>query len=278
MRLIPYPPGIIIGGEIIFKGKDILKVSEAEIRHIRGNEIAMVFQEPTTSLNPTLNIKRQIAETIKLHRRLNDREAAKEAVKLLKLVGIPDPEKRISDYPHQFSGGMQQRIMIAMALSCNPDLLIADEPTTAVDVTVQAQLMEVLNNLRNQFGTSLIIITHNLGVVARYADKVEVMYAGRLVESGPTDVIYDEPRHPYTIGLIASVPRLDLPRKHGLKAIRGLPPNLAALPRNMCPFAVRCDYAIQKCFEQRPELEEMKPDHVAACFRCHELPQLTKVS
>jgi oligopeptide transport system ATP-binding protein len=278
MRLIPYPPGIIIGGEIIFKGKDILKVSEAEMRHIRGNEIAMVFQEPTTSLNPTLSIKRQIAETIKLHRRLNDREAAKEAVNLLKLVGIPDPEKRISDYPHQFSGGMQQRIMIAMALSCNPALLIADEPTTAVDVTVQAQLMELLNNLREQLGTSLIIITHNLGVVARYADKVVVMYAGRLVESGLTDVIYDEPRHPYTIGLIASVPRLDLPRKHGLNAIRGNPPNLVSLPRNMCPFVVRCNYAIQKCHEQRPELQEMGPDHVAACFRSHELPQLTKES
>jgi oligopeptide transport system ATP-binding protein len=173
---------------------------------------------------------------------------------------------------------MQQRIMIAMALSCNPSLLIADEPTTAVDVTVQAQLMELLNNLREQLGTSLIIITHNLGVVARYADKVVVMYAGRLVESGPTDVIYDEPRHPYTIGLIASVPRLDLPRKHGLNAIRGNPPNLVSLPRNICPFVVRCNYAIQKCHEQRPELEEMGPDHVAACFRSHELPQLTKES
>jgi oligopeptide transport system ATP-binding protein len=278
MRLIPYPPGVIVGGEIIFKGKDILKVSEAEMRHIRGNEIAMVFQEPTTSLNPTLNIKRQVAEAIKLHRGLNKSEVDIEAVKLLKMVGIPDPEKRISDYPHQFSGGMQQRIMIAMALSCNPALLIADEPTTAVDVTVQAQLMEVLNNLRNQFGTSLIIITHNLGVVARYADKVEVMYAGRLVESGPTDIIYDEPKHPYTIGLISSVPRLDLPRKHGLNAIRGLPPNLASLPRNMCPFVVRCDYAIQKCHEQRPELEEIGPDHVVACFRSHELPQLTRMS
>ncbi len=278
MRLIPYPPGIIVGGEIIFKGRDILKVSEAEMRRIRGNEIAMVFQEPTTSLNPVLSIKKQVAETIKLHRGLTNREAADEAVKLLKLVGIPDPEKRISDYPFQFSGGMQQRIMIAMALSCNPALLIADEPTTAVDVTVQAQLMEVLNNLRTQFGTSVIIITHNLGVVARYADKVEVMYAGRLVESGPTDVIYDEPKHPYTIGLIASVPRLDLPRKRGLSAIRGLPPNLASLKRNMCPFAVRCDYAIQKCREQRPELEEMGPDHVAACFRSHELSQLTKVA
>jgi len=278
MRLIPYPPGIIIGGEIIFKGKDILKVSEAEMRHIRGNEIAMVFQEPTTSLNPTLSIKRQIAEPKKLHRRLNDREATKEAVELLKLVGIPDPEKRITDYPHQFSGGMQQRIMIAMALSCNPALLIADEPTTAVDVTVQAQLMELLNNLRDHFGTSLIIITHNLGVVARYADKVVVMYAGRLVESGPTDVIYDQPRHPYTIGLIASVPRLDLPRKHGLNAIRGNPPNLVSLPRNMCPFLVRCNYAIQKCHEQRPELEEVGLDHFAACFRSHELPQLMKVS
>ncbi len=278
MRLIPYPPGVIVGGEIIFKGKDILKVSEAEMRHIRGNEIAMVFQEPTTSLNPVLSINKQVAETVKLHRGLDKTEAAAEAVKLLKLVGIPDPEKRISDYPHQFSGGMQQRIMIAMALSCNPALLIADEPTTAVDVTVQAQLMEVLNNLRKQFGTSVIIITHNLGVVARYADKVEVMYAGRLVEAGPTDVIYDEPRHPYTVGLIKSVPRLDLPRKQGLSAIRGLPPNLVSLAKNICPFVSRCNFAIQKCREQRPELEAMGPDHVAACFRSHELAELIKVN
>jgi oligopeptide transport system ATP-binding protein len=276
MRLIPYPPGIIVGGEIIFDGQDVLKLSEAEMRHIRGNRIAMVFQEPTTSLNPVLNIKKQLSETLRLHRGLDKKTATEESFKLLKLVGIPDPEKRLLDYPHQFSGGMQQRIMIAIALSCNPALLIADEPTTAVDVTVQAQLLEVLNNLRTQFGTSVIIITHNLGVVARYADSVQVMYAGRLVESGPTDVIYSEPRHPYTIGLIASVPRLDLARKRGLSAIDGLPPNLARLSRNVCPFSPRCKFAIQKCREQRPELEEAEPGHFAACFRSHEIAQLVE--
>jgi oligopeptide/dipeptide ABC transporter ATP-binding protein len=276
MRLIPYPPGIIVGGEIIFDGQDVLKLSEAEMRHIRGNRIAMVFQEPTTSLNPVLNIKKQLSETLRLHRGLDKKTATEESFKLLKLVGIPDPEKRLLDYPHQFSGGMQQRIMIAIALSCNPALLIADEPTTSVDVTVQAQLLEVLNNLRTQFGTSVIIITHNLGVVARYADSVQVMYAGRLVESGPTDVIYSEPRHPYTIGLIASVPRLDLPRKRGLSAIDGLPPNLARLSRNVCPFSPRCKFAIQKCREQRPELEEAGPGHFAACFRSHEIAQLVE--
>jgi oligopeptide transport system ATP-binding protein len=276
MRLIPYPPGIIVGGEIIFDGQDVLKLSEAEMRHIRGNRIAMVFQEPTTSLNPVLSIKKQLSETLRLHRGLDKKTATEESFKLLKLVGIPDPEKRLMDYPHQFSGGMQQRIMIAIALSCNPALLIADEPTTAVDVTVQAQLLEVLNNLRTQFGTSVIIITHNLGVVARYADSVQVMYAGRLVESGPTDVIYSEPRHPYTIGLIASVPRLDLARKRGLSAIDGLPPNLARLSRNVCPFSPRCKFAIQKCREQRPELEEAGPGHFAACFRSHEIAQLVE--
>ena len=276
MRLIPYPPGIIVGGEIIFDGRDILKLSEAEMRHIRGNRIAMVFQEPTTSLNPVLSIKRQLSETLRLHRGLDKKTATEESFKLLKLVGIPDPEKRLLDYPHQFSGGMQQRIMIAIALSCNPALLIADEPTTAVDVTVQAQLLEVLNNLRTQFGTSVIIITHNLGVVARYADSVQVMYAGRLVESGPTDAIYNEPRHPYTIGLIASVPRLDLPRKRGLSVINGLPPDLARLSRNICPFSPRCKFAIEKCRQQRPELEEAGPSHVAACFRSHEIAQLVE--
>jgi len=206
MRLIPYPPGIIVGGEIIFEGRDLLKVSEEEIRHIRGNRIAMVFQEPTTSLNPVLTVKRQLTETLELHRGLDRPAAVDEAVRLLKLVGIPDAERRVNDYPHQFSGGMQQRIMIAMALSCNPSLLIADEPTTSVDVTVQAQLLEIMNNLRKQFGSAVIIITHNLGVVARYVDYVNVMYAGRLVEAGPTEVIYGQPRHPYTIGLINSVP------------------------------------------------------------------------
>jgi oligopeptide transport system ATP-binding protein len=276
MRLIPYPPGIIVGGEIFFDGKDLLKVSEEEIRHVRGNRIAMVFQEPTTSLNPVLTVSRQLSEALQLHRGIDLKSATEEAAKLLKLVGIPDSEKRISDYPHQFSGGMQQRIMIAMALSCNPALLIADEPTTSVDVTVQAQLLEVINNLRTQFGTAVIIITHNLGVVARYADSVNVMYAGRLMETGPTDAIYNEPKHPYTVGLIASVPRLDLPRQRNLSVIEGLPPNLARLSKNMCPFAPRCRLAIAKCREQRPELEVAGKDHLSACFRMNEVRQLVE--
>jgi len=276
MRLIPYPPGIIVGGEIIFDGKDLLKVSEEEIRHIRGNRIAMIFQEPTTSLNPVLTVSRQLSESLELHRGLDKSAAAEEAMKLLRLVGIPDAERRVSDYPHQFSGGMQQRIMIAMALSCNPALLIADEPTTSVDVTVQAQLLEIINNLRTQFGTAVIIITHNLGVVARYVDRVNVMYAGRLVESGPTDVIYGEPQHPYTVGLIASVPRLDLPRKRGLSVIPGLPPNLARLSPTICAFSSRCKYAIDKCKQERPALEQVGKDHYAACFRSSEVRHLVE--
>jgi len=276
MRLIPYPPGIIVGGEIIFEGRDLLKVSEEEIRHIRGNRIAMVFQEPTTSLNPVLTVKRQLTETLELHRGLDRQAAVDEAVRLLKLVGIPDADRRVNDYPHQFSGGMQQRIMIAMALSCNPSLLIADEPTTSVDVTVQAQLLEIMNNLRKQFGSAVIIITHNLGVVARYVDYVNVMYAGRLVESGPTEVIYGQPRHPYTIGLINSVPRLDLPPKRGLYVIPGLPPNLARLPRTICAFSPRCQYAISKCQEQRPDLEQVGDDQYAACFRSKEIRELVE--
>ncbi len=274
MRLIPYPPGIIVGGEVIFDGRDILKVSEDEIRKIRGNRIAMVFQEPTTSLNPVLTVSRQLSEALELHRGLDKAHASEEAAKLLRLVGIPDAERRVQDYPHQFSGGMQQRIMIAMALSCDPALLIADEPTTSVDVTVQAQLLEVINNLRSQFGTAVIIITHNLGVVARYADSVNVMYAGRLAERGPTDEIYNRPRHPYTVGLIASVPRLDLPRRRDLSVIEGLPPNLARLPRTQCAFASRCKLVVAKCREQRPELEQVGKDHWTACFRNKDVQQL----
>ncbi len=274
MRLIPYPPGIIVGGEVFFDGKDILKVSEDEIRHIRGNRIAMVFQEPTTSLNPVLTVSRQLSEALELHRGLDKVHASEEAAKLLRLVGIPDSERRVHDYPHQFSGGMQQRIMIAMALSCNPSLLIADEPTTSVDVTVQAQLLEVINNLRTQFGTAVIIITHNLGVVARYADAVCVMYAGRLAERGQTDDIYNRPRHPYTVGLIASVPRLDLPRRRDLSVIEGLPPNLARLPRAQCAFASRCKLVVAKCREQRPELEQVGKDHWSACFRHNDVQQM----
>jgi oligopeptide transport system ATP-binding protein len=278
MRLIPYPPGIIVGGEILFEGKDLLKISDQEIRNIRGNRIAMVFQEPTNSLNPVLNIKRQLTESLEVHRGLKGEKASEEATNLLKLVGIPNPERRILDYPYQFSGGMQQRIMIAMALSCNPALLIADEPTTSVDVTVQAQLLEVINNLRAKFGTAVIIITHNLGVVARYADTVQVMYAGRLVEGGTTDDIYINPAHPYTIGLIRSVPRLDLPRKGSLNTIEGLPPNLIRLSKTVCPFNDRCAYKIDKCIQERPELEEISPGHVVACFRNHEIKQLVEAS
>ncbi|MFC1873708.1 ABC transporter ATP-binding protein [Chloroflexota bacterium] len=275
LRLIPYPPGVIIGGEIIFKGRDLLKVSEEEIRQIRGNDIAMVFQEPTTSLNPVLSVNLQLSEALELHRGLNKRESREEAIKLLKLVGIPDASKRVDDYPYQFSGGMQQRIMIAMALSCNPELLIADEPTTSLDCTVQAQLLEIVDNLRSQFGTAVIIITHNLGVVARYVDRVNVMYAGRLVESGRTADIYAEPSHPYTMGLLASVPRLDLPRTRNLSVIPGLPPNLARLPRG-CNFQVRCNYATDECNESKPELVKIGEGHYAACFKTEEVRQLVR--
>ena len=270
MRLIPYPPGIIVGGEVIFQGQDLLQASEEEMRRIRGNHIAMIFQEPMTSLNPVLTISRQLSEALELHRGMDKKTAAEEAVKLLKLVGMPDPETRVNGYPHQFSGGMQQRIMIAMALSCNPELLIADEPTTSVDVTVQAQLLELLNGLRAQFGTSVIIITHNLGVVARYADRVNVMYAGQLVETAPTDILYGEPKHPYTMGLLGSVPRLDLARKRKLSVVEGLPPNLARLPKG-CAFCPRCYLAIDRCREEKPELEEVGENHYSACFRSGEV-------
>ena len=276
MRLIPYPPGVIVGGEILFAGQDLLKVSEEKMRSIRGNRIAMVFQEPMTSLNPVLTVGRQIAESLELHRRLDRQSALEEAVKLLKQVGIPAAERRVNDYPYQFSGGMQQRIMVAMALSCSPALLIADEPTTSVDVTVQAQLMELVNNLRADFGTAVVLITHNLGVVARFADHVNVMYAGRLVESGPTEDIYARPRHPYTGGLIASVPRLDLPRDRSLHVIPGLPPDLCRLPRNICAFAPRCEFAVKRCTDERPELEQVGDKHYVACFRHEEMETLLR--
>ena len=265
LRLIPYPPGVIEGGEIVFKGEDLLQVSEERMREIRGNRIAMVFQEPTTSLNPVLTVGRQISESLELHRGMDKESARSESIKLLQLVGIPDPERRIKDYPHQFSGGMQQRIMIAMALSCDPELLIADEPTTSLDVTVQAQLLEIIANLRAELGTAVLIITHNLGVVARYVDRVNVMYAGSLVETGPTETIYAESMHPYTLGLLASVPRLDSPRKVAPRVIQGLPPNMAHLPTGCC-FSPRCDYAMAECREERPVLERVGEDHYRACF------------
>jgi oligopeptide transport system ATP-binding protein len=265
LRLIPYPPGIIVGGEIMFKGEDLLQATEERMRDIRGNRIAMVFQEPTTSLNPVLTVGRQISESLELHRGLDKEEATKEAVRLLDLVGIPDAEQRVKDHPHQFSGGMQQRIMIAMALSCDPEILIADEPTTSLDVTVQAQVLEVLDKMREEFGTAVMIITHNLGVVARYVDRVNVMYAGNLVETGPTETIYAEPKHPYTLGLLASVPRLDAAEKVVPKVIKGLPPNMAKLPPG-CAFAPRCDYAMDRCRAEKPPLEKVGEEHYRACF------------
>ncbi|HWU36944.1 MAG TPA: ABC transporter ATP-binding protein, partial [Candidatus Acidoferrum sp.] len=255
MRLIPYPPGIIVGGEILFEGRDLLRLSEEEMRKIRGNQIAMVFQEPTTSLNPSLTVRRQLSESLELHRGLDSEASSREAVRLLEVVGIPDAKKRVRDYPYQFSGGMQQRIMIAMAISCNPALLIADEPTTSLDVTVQAQLLEMIDSLKSRFGMAVMIITHNLGVVARYVDRVNVMYAGRLVESGATDAIFGRPLHPYTLGLLQSVPRLDLPRNRQLSVIQGLPPNLARLPGG-CAFHPRCSFVLDRCRKVRPSLEE----------------------
>ena len=219
MRLIPDPPGKIIDGEILFDGEDVLKVDLDDMREIRGGKMSMVFQEPMTSLNPVLTVERQLSETLQLHKEMSRSEAAKEAVNLLERVGIPDPESRVKQYPHQFSGGMRQRVMIAMALSCNPRLIIADEPTTALDVTIQAQILELMKSLTTEFGVALIIITHNLGVVARYADRVNIMYGGKIIERGTAQEIYADPKHPYTRGLLKSVPRLDLPRTDKLLSL-----------------------------------------------------------
>src|SRR4028118_2417664 len=231
MRLIPNPPGKIAGGQILFDGEDLLDKNEEEMRRIRGNRIAMIFQDPMTSLNPVLTIGRQITESLELHMKMTGREARNRAAELLAMVGIPSPEKRLDDYPHQFSGGMRQRVVIAMGLSCNPDLLIADEPTTALGVTIQAQILELINTLKEELGMAIIIITHDLGVVARMADRVNVMYAGKIVEDGPTEKIFGDPRMPYTIGLLQSIPRLDEARGHCLNPIRGRPRALPARPR-----------------------------------------------
>ena len=269
LRLIPYPPGVIEGGEILFKNEDLLKVSEERMREIRGNKIAMVFQEPTTSLNPVLKVGRQISESLELHQKIDKAQAIKKSIELLELVKIPDAAKRVNDFPHQFSGGMQQRIMIAIALSCEPEILIADEPTTSLDVTVQAQLLELLGELRNKLGTSVIIITHNLGVVARYVDRVNVMYAGNLIETAPTETLYAQPKHPYTIGLLESVPRLDTPKKEIPRVIKGLPPNLANLPPG-CAFSPRCEHVMDICKEKKPDLVKSGKDHFTRCYLAYD--------
>ena len=244
------------------------------MRNIRGNKIAMVFQEPMTSLNPVLTIGRQLTETLELHLGLTKEQSRARAAELLQLVGIPDADNRLRDYPHQFSGGMRQRVMIAMALSCNPRLIIADEPTTALDVTIQAQILELMQDLAAQFGTAMIIITHNLGVVARYAHRVIVMYAGKIIETGNAREIYHNPSHPYTMGLLASVPRLDEGERTRLEAIEGLPPNLVNMPGG-CSFAPRCRFAIEKCLEEAPVLMDVTEGHDAACWRAQELQEAT---
>ena len=276
MRLIPDPPGRTIGGEVLFDGEDILQVDMDDMRRIRGAKMAMVFQEPMTSLNPVLTLDRQLTETIQLHLGKTRDEARQDAVNLLAQVGIPDPERRIRQYPHQFSGGMRQRVMIAMALSCNPQLIIADEPTTALDVTIQAQILELMKSLTDTLGVALIIITHNLGVVARYADRVNVMYAGKIIERGSAYEIYTNPRHPYTVGLLDSVPRLDqrLIDEEGnaakLVPIEGQPPDLVHLPQG-CAFRARCRWAIDKCATETPPLMSVESSdeepHVSACWR-----------
>lgn len=265
MRLVPSPPGRIVSGDVIFQGQNLLKISEAEMQNVRGRDIGMIFQEPMTSLNPVLSIGRQLREPLELHLGMTKQQSLSRSSELLELVGIPDPATRLKTFPHQTSGGQRQRIMIAMALSCEPKLLIADEATTALDVTIQAQILEIIKELTDRLGTSVIIITHNLGVVARYADSVNVMYAGKLRESGNLDQVYKEPKHPYTVGLLNSVPTLDLDADVRLQPIRGEIPNLTDLPEG-CAFIDRCDYATQKCEESEPELEEVEDAHFGACW------------
>ena len=275
LGLVPSPPGRVTGSGIRFEGRDLLALDEDEIRHIRGNQISMVFQEPMTSLNPVLSIETQLTETMRHHLGLTAAQAKRRAVELLGMVGISDPERRLGQYPHHFSGGMRQRVMIAMALCCEPELIIADEPTTALDVTIQAQILQLMKDLTNRLGVALILITHNLGVVARYADRVNVMYAGKIVERGTARDIYGRPSHPYTIGLLNSVPRLDQPRKARLVPIVGQPPDLAHLDEG-CAFRPRCPHAGERCAEAVPPLEPVGEGHVAACWRLHEIARPLK--
>ncbi|MCD8145103.1 MAG: ABC transporter ATP-binding protein [Oscillospiraceae bacterium] len=266
LRLISYPPGLVMGGKILFEGKDLLEMEDSEYRQIRGSDISMIFQEPSAALNPVDTIGNQIVENILLHTDMTKEQARARAIELLAEVGIPNAEERVKQYPFEFSGGMQQRAMIAMAMSCNPKVLIADEPTTALDVTVQAQVLEQLNKLRQDHNMALIIITHNLGVVARYADSVKIMYGGKIVEAGTVEDVFLRPAHPYTLGLIRAVPRLDLPRSHGLYTIEGEPPDMSKIAPNCCAFHTRCKYADEKCRTCRPQLEAVGEGHLCACW------------
>src|SRR5690242_4437996 len=263
LRLIPDPPGRITNGEILFDGKDLRRLSEAEMREVRGRDIGMVFQEPMTSLNPVLSISRQLTETLEQHQGADRATAERRALELLEMVGIADPKRRLKQYPHQLSGGMRQRVMIAVALSCNPKLIIADEPTTALDVTIQAQILKLMKDLSRELGIALVIITHNLGIVARYADRVNVMYAARMAEQGSAAHVFAKPLHPYTAGLLRSVPRLDQARGRRLETIEGLPPNLLDPPAG-CRFAPRCPAQRDACVAAPPPLASVEPHRYSA--------------
>ncbi len=269
VRLVSQPAGKVIGGQILFKGRDLLTLGEEAMRRVRGREIAMIFQEPMTSLNPVLSIGRQLTEGLEIHLGKTPQQARVRAAELLGMVGIPDPERRLPQYPHQFSGGMRQRMMIAMALACEPSLVLADEPTTALDVTIQAQILELMKDLARRLGVAMLMITHNLGIVARYADRVNVMYAGRIIERGTARELYGNPRHPYTLGLLRSVPRLDEPLRSRLEPIEGQPPDLTRLPGG-CAFAPRCAFRVERCTAERPALRAIgnngATEHVTACW------------
>ena len=265
MRIIPDPPGKIVGGEVLFEGRDLLKMGLRDLRAVRGNQIAMIFQDPLTSLNPVLTIGRQISEAVLLHTDMDKRQARQRTVELLDMVGIPEAENRLNEYPHQFSGGMRQRVMIAMALSCDPKILIADEPTTALDVTIQAQIVDLVKRLQDELGMAVIWITHDLGVVAGFDDKVLVMYAGHIVEAAPLKEFYANPCHPYSIGLLGSLPRLDAKTQEKLVSIDGLPPDLIDMPE-CCPFVTRCKHVVDRCNNENPLLRQVGPNHQITCW------------
>ncbi|HEX6548117.1 MAG TPA: ABC transporter ATP-binding protein [Candidatus Dormibacteraeota bacterium] len=271
MRLIDPPGRVEPGSRVLFEDRDLAQLDEAELRRVRGNAISMIFQEPMTSLNPVYTVGDQIAESVQLHRGGSARAARKRAIEMLKLVGVPSPERRVDDYPHHMSGGMRQRVMIAMALSCDPKLLIADEPTTALDVTIQAQILELMKDLRDRLGMAIMLITHDLGVVAEMADDVAVMYAGRVVERGPVEAIFNSPQHPYTEALMHSIPVLGMTQADPLKVIRGMVPSPLSWPRG-CRFAARCDYVFDKCRDQEPPLLAAGPQQ-SACWLCEQGPR-----